>query len=230
MRAGDLENLTHLLDKNAGFTRPDGQIVGYTLDESNGKETPSNPNAVAVGPNVSLPATIVDKQLNLPAPSLGKKNRAKHDDYPRPRGNEIWSQEELRRMLGQKVFVSCASMPVSLENVVGNSQNRVEPKHSILQQQRITAQDVYLGVDFTRDAGTSDGVLVKIEMPKLLTAGDLTLHVDPFQLYVSSPDYYLNAALPRRCFAGKADAVWDNEKKILEVRLIADTTDEVKMI
>lgn len=239
MLPGDLDHLTKMLDKNSGFTRPEGQTTGFTLEEPKEGAVVAEKNAVAAVPAVSLPATIVDKQLNLPAPSLSKKaKRAKQERDIGPKGNELWSQEELKLMMQHRggtaqtaVHSTTGGVSASTpEEVVGKPAQREEPVYSVLQQQRVTAEDVYLGVDFTRDAGSTDGVVVKIQMPKLEKASDLSLHVEPFQLYVGSPDYYLNAALPRRCVAGKADASWDEKKKVLEVQLIADVTDEVKMI
>lgn len=236
MLPGDLDHLTKILDKNSGFTRPEGQITGFTLEEPKEGAVVTEKNTVAPVPAVSLPATIVDKQLNLPAPSLSKKAKtAKRERDIGPKGNELWSQEELKLMMqsrgGSKAVQPTVGASASTpEEVVGKQAEREEPVYSVLQQQRVTAEDVYLGVDFTRDAGSTDGVVVKVHMPKLEKASDLTLHVEPFQFYLGSPDYYLNAALPRRCVAGKADASWDEKKKVLEVQLLADVTDEVKMI
>lgn len=252
MRANDIEQLSHLLEKNAGFVRPEGQTTGFTLQDPAGESNeggaaakPSS-NQLAPVPAVSIPSTVVDKQLNLPVSSLSKKQaaRSRREKDIFPTGNDLWSQEELEMMMKTNAPIHAAvtaavaaaggsgadNIPAVVEAKVGLPMNREEPVYTVLQQQKITAEDVYLGVDFTRDAGSSDGVVVKVQMPKLEKSADLAIHVEPFQLYVSSPDYYLNAALPRRCVAGKAEAAWDEKKKSLEVRLVADTTDDVKMI
>eukprot|EP00796_Vickermania_ingenoplastis_P012777 gene12777-8715_t len=254
MLPSDIEHLSKMLDKNSGFKRPEGQVTGFSLEapkeeQQHGEEgssaAPVSDNKLAAVPAVALPPTVVDQQLHLPAPSLSKKAAlARHKGvaeasmHLRPRGNELWSQEELKRMMVSKVPVhliaAAATGPAvsrchsnaAAEAQVGKQMNREEPVYTVLQQEKRTAEDVYLGVDFTRDGAGADGVVVKIEMPKLTQVSDLSIYVEAFQLYVASPDYYLNAALPRKCVAGKANASWDDKKKTLEVRLVADNAED----
>lgn len=225
MLPSDIENLTQLLDRNAGFTRPEGQTTGFTSEQpKDGISVPSG-SALAPVPAVSLPATIVDKQLNLPDPSMSRKaKRAKQSRYMGPQYNELWSEEELCYLYNHKVPPQAMRVPLTNCSVADTRIlcQREEPDYDVLETQSVSAEDLYIGVDFTRDPSTSDGVVVKVRMPKLEEVGDIHLTVEPFQLYVSSTSYYLNAALPRRCIAGKAEAQWDSQKKFLVVHLFPE--------
>lgn len=230
MLGADIEKLSQLLDKNAGFTRPEGQTTGFSSEQEHDGASASPANPLTTIPAVSLPSTIVDRQLNLPVPSMSKKaQRAKLQIDIHPKGNELWSQEELRYMHDHKVSVPVVEVPAAAPTVVERDgpHQREEPEYVVLEKQSITAEDVYLGVDFTRDGSSSDGVVVKVMMPKLEKSSDLSIKVEPFQLFVSSQNYFLNAALPRQCVAGKADAQWDGLKKSLEVHLVAEKSDTV---
>lgn len=225
MLPSDIENLTKLLDKNASFTRPEGQTIGFTSEQPQDCAFVHAASTSTLAPAVTLPATIVDKQLNLPDPSLSRKLiHAKSSIDIRPKGSELWSQKELEYLYNHKV-------PPRVMKIDGEYRSRApaqkldhreEPEYVVLEKQSISAEDVYLGVDFTRDPSSCDGVVVKILMPKLEKSSDLRIQVEDFQLYVSAPNYYLVAALPRRCVAGKADAQWDGVKKSLEVHLVTE--------
>lgn len=230
MLGADIEKLSQLLDKNAGFTRPEGQTTGFSSEQEHDGASASPANPLTAIPAVSLPSTIVDKQLNLPAPSMSKKTlRAKLQPDTLPKGNELWSQEELRCVHDRKVSVPVVEAPGEVATAVDRdgTHQREEPEYVVLEKQSITAEDVYLGVDFTRDVSSSDGVVVKVMMPKLEKSSDLNIKVEPFQLFVSSPNYFLNAALPCQCVTGKADAQWDGQKKTLEVHLVAEKSETV---
>lgn len=60
------------------------------------------------------------------------------------------------------------------------------------------AEDVYLGVDFTRDSSvaSSEAVVIKIELPLLSNANDISIELQPFHLKLFTPHYYLSTPLP----------------------------------
>lgn len=236
MLPNDIEHLSHLLDKNAKFQRGEGQVTGFSMQKEEGEvqvaDDGSKPSDVSV-PVVSLPPTLIDQQLQLPAPSMAKKalsSAAQEELGARPRGNEVWSQKELQKMFaagyGNKVAITTANAAGStavLDAAADNVKGKEEPVYTVLEQQRITTEDVYLGVDFTRHpGGGADGIVVKVQLPKVEKTADIQIRVEGFQLYVSSKDYYLNAALPQKCVSDKADAAWDDKKKELLVKLVVE--------
>lgn len=255
MSSKDFENLAQMLDKNAGFSRPKGQTTGFSLqeDEAAGREDatladgtapPSGKKTPAAA--VPLPSTVVDQQLHLPCPTHSKEaqqQRAKAEQMSRPQGNEIWTQQELEAVYQASLKAGGASVMVAAARAGGGTgapsakprpmPGAEEPPHTVLYQQKLRAEDVYLGVDFTRDesSAASDGVVVKVEMAKTASASGLTLHVEPFLLTLSSAEYFLSAPLPRKVVAGVADAKWDSAARILTVQLTGDSSDdEVKVL
>ncbi|KAG5490369.1 hypothetical protein JKF63_00489 [Porcisia hertigi] len=275
MNANDLESLASILDSNRAFQRPEGQATGFSLEEQPSSTTragyPSG-NAVVIsagGPGatslqsqgnpagIALPPTVVDHQLRLPQPSHGKEaERKKQLALPaRPRGDEIWTQEELATcFMRQKrdgpapmaAAARVAAQQASLQAADGQARaaalwrpgpsdagNFEEPVHAVLYQQNVSAEDVYLGVDFTRDASSaaSDGVTVRVEMPRVTSVSEIAIEVDAYELRVSVAGvYYLATPLPRQVQKTVADAVWDAQKQQLIVRLKADNSSDVKII
>ncbi|KAK7200297.1 pre-RNA processing PIH1/Nop17 [Novymonas esmeraldas] len=206
---------------------------------------------------IALPPTVVDHQLRLPQPSHGKEAERKRQlaQPARPRGDEIWTQAELQALFVQQrkdgpAPVAAAARAAAAAAVAAGQQPAAtlwrpgpadagtfeEPAHTVLYQQKVSAEDVYLGVDFTRDASSagSDGVTVRIELPRVEAVSAIAMEVDAYELRVSVAGvYYLAAPLPRRVQkAGGADAAWDALKKLLTVRLKADHGDgsDVKIV
>ncbi|CAG9577925.1 conserved hypothetical protein [Leishmania major strain Friedlin] len=199
---------------------------------------------------IALPPTAVDHQLRLPQPSHGKEaERKKQLAQPaRPSGDEIWTQAELatlfmrQRRDGPAAAARAAAQQASLQSADGQSRAATfwrpspsdagtfeEPVHTVLYQQNVSAEDVYLGVDFTRDASSaaSDGVTVRVELPRVTSVSEIAMEVDAYELRVSVTGvYYLAAPLPRRVQKTAADAAWDAQKKVLTVRLKADRSSD----
>lgn len=242
----DMESLAQLLDKNINFTRPHGQTTGYSLEDmdATGPTKVSAPHPASI----PLPSTVIDQQLQLPIPSHSRAAQMKNDgERPKqPTGNEIWTQEELRqvyeasRRKGPAVaspptanHAAPAPTPVTAAAIAPDGANgRVEPAHTVLYQQKLTAEDMYLGVDFTRDnsSAASDGLVLRVEMPRVHVLTDLSITVEPFQVVVSSADYYLCAPLPRKVLMDVADAQWDSSQKVLVVQLKADQAGSVAVL
>lgn len=202
---------------------------------------------------IALPPTVVDHQLRLPQPSHGKKaERKKQLAQPsRPSGDEIWTQAELAALFMRQrrdgpapvaAAARAAAQQASLQSADGQPRAATlwrpspsdagtfeEPVHTVLYQQNVSAEDVYLGVDFTRDASSaaSDGVTVRVELPRVTSVSEITMEVDAYELRVSVAGvYYLAAPLPRRVQKTAADAAWDAQKKMLTVRLKADRSSD----
>ncbi|CBZ23844.1 conserved hypothetical protein [Leishmania mexicana MHOM/GT/2001/U1103] len=202
---------------------------------------------------IALPPTVVDHQLRLPQPSHGKEaERKKQLAQPsRPSGDEIWTQAELAALFMRQrrdgpapvaAAARAAAQQASLQSADGQSRAATlwrpspsdagtfaEPVHTVLYQQNVSAEDVYLGVDFTRDASSaaSDGVTVRVELPRVMSVSEITMEVDAYELRVSVAGvYYLAAPLPRRVQKTAADAAWDAQKKMLTVRLKADRSSD----
>ncbi|CCW59690.1 unnamed protein product [Phytomonas sp. EM1] len=253
MQASDIECLAQMLDKNHAFTRPRGQTVGYSLQDT----TEGNSSAAAPPSQIQLPSTVVDKQLRLPKPSHSKQNKTGQGedsatDANRFVGNEIWTQEELRVILesnasqvsppGAFPAVRCApAVNRGNSKLLGQTAtapltpqcDQEEPLYEVLYLQHLTAEDVYLGMDFTRDSSSlaSDGIVVKIKMPKLSVPPEsIELHVEPLQLILSTPEYFLRAELPQQVQKGMANAKWDATKKTLTVQLISEASKKVKLL
>jgi dynein assembly factor 6, axonemal len=208
---------------------------------------------------IALPPTVVDHQLRLPEPSHGKaaERRRQLATPAAPHGDEIWTQAELKERYikqqrdGPAPLVAVARAVAAAHHATQQQQRQQnggalwrpspsevgtyeEPVYTVLYQQNLSAEDVYLGVDFTRDASSaaSDGVTVRVELPKVTTVSAIATEVDPYELRVSVAGvYYLTAALPRKVQRTAADAVWDGQKKLLTVRLKADQSDtDVKLV
>ncbi|EAN92676.1 hypothetical protein C3747_357g15 [Trypanosoma cruzi] len=220
----DISGLAELLEKNDGFKRPEGQKVGYSLQEANAAGDAScgatAGASMKVNPSsIPLPPTVVDRQLRLPIPSEtreAKELEIKKRQKSKPKGYAIWTAEEL-----------FAAFRARHDATVKPKEGAEQPEHSIVHQEIVTAEDVYLGIDAKRVTGGPSGLLVKIVMPKLERIADLAIAVDPYELRVSSSKYYLRAALPQKVIAGKADAKWDSINKTLNVSLSVDDSERL---
>ncbi|KAH9598690.1 PIH1D1/2/3 [Trypanosoma melophagium] len=218
MNGTDISSLVELLDKNKGFKRPDGQTIGYSLQEVDSREIPSScvTNTVQANPiSVTLPPMVVDQQLGLPIPSdtrEAKKLQMKKRQVLIPKGYAIWTKEEIAAAVSS--HNDAARKPL---------EGAEEPEYTILYQENITAEDVYLGIDVNKSDSSS--LLVKIVMPKQDKITDIAIEVDSFEFYLSSSKYYLRAALPKKVISGKADAKWESNTKTLSVRLLVDDSE-----
>lgn len=252
MHAADFESLTEMLDKNATFKRPKGQMTGYSLqaekgggadDDARHTVTAADGTPTPAPAAIALPSTVVDQQLHLPVPTHSREarqQRAKAELVVRPRGNEIWTQGELAAVHAAAVRAGPAGkLQQQKQESAGGGGGKpvpvpgaVEPAYTVLYQQQVRAEDVFLGVDFTRDESSagSDGVVVKVTLPLAASSAGIALHVSAWQLTLGSAEYYLSAPLPRRVVAGVADAKWDGEVKVLSVRLTSDTTDDMRVL
>lgn len=242
--AAEVESLTALMDKNFGFKRPETQRVGYSGEEEeapvdDGATDPAVPKQTPGG--VHIPATVVNRTIGLPAPSQSREAKAieaAHQSLargPKAKGNDIWAAEEIASIStrGNEAKTVAPSAGAKSAAMSQHSGGKVEPEHEVLYKQVMSAEDVYLGVDFSRDgsSGLSDGVVVKVKLPKAESAKLFNLDVQPFVMILETPDYYLKAHLPAKVVEKKASAKWDATKKLLTVSLTTDLSDKnVKVV
>ena len=237
--------------ESAIANRPPTQLCGYSLSEakststraitnSGGGETTSaeqfgsgidnapKPTGAPQNPGlVSLPPKMLHQseaaQAGLPVPSQTEEGRelAKKkleegslgEKKKKPAGNAIWDADEVDPSFG-----------------VGAGEKEIAPKRQVPEyttsyKHNVSAEDRFLGMDFTKDgsASTADGVIVKIEMPKQESAKDIDLDVKETELSLLSPLYTLKVPLPMRVLTDKGiGAQWDKGKKILTVTMTAD--------
>lgn len=255
MSEADIASLAKLLDKNAAFTRPAGQTTGFSLKEATegaagtaAVAASSAPGTVAANPaSIAVPSTVVDRQLGLPVPShsAAAKEQQRREQTARvrrpckPPGNALWSQAELQTMYERQVQQGPAPLAAAARAAKAPAAasatamptapaNAVEPVHRVLYQERVSAEDVYLGVDFTRDhsSASSDGVVVWVELPGMKQLSDIAVRVEPYELVVSAGEYFLRAPLPRKVVGGAADAQWNATEAKLVVRMAADHSED----
>ncbi|KAG5497377.1 hypothetical protein JIQ42_03863 [Leishmania sp. Namibia] len=239
------------LEEQSSSTTPEAYASGGTMLFSSGDSGVASLQPQGNPAGIALPPTVVDHQLRLPQPSHGKEaERKKQLAQPaRPSGDEIWTQAELTALLMRQrkdrpapvaAAARVAAQQASVRSADGQPRAATlwqprpsdagtfeEPVHTVLYQQHVSAEDVYLGVDFTRDASSaaSDGVTVRVEMPRVTSVHEIAMDIDAYELRVSVAGvYYLAAPLPRRVQKTAADAAWDAQKKLLTVRLKADNS------
>ncbi len=243
-----IENLAKMLDpelqkrKEAGegamANRPATQLCGYSLSEakdpskkstlvSYGSENQQQekPTGAPLNPGfVSLPPKLAHQQeaaqAGLPIPSQTSEGKAfaarvqQEQLKKKPAGNAIWDEDEVDPSFGAGAG----------EKEIAPS--RQVPEYKITFKHNVSAEDRFLGMDFTRDgsANTADGVIIKIEMPKQSSAKDIDLDVKEEELSLLSPFYRLKVPLPLKVLTNSSGigAQWDKGKKILTVTLGAD--------
>ncbi|KAG5473841.1 hypothetical protein LSCM1_04473 [Leishmania martiniquensis] len=239
------------LEEQAASSTREVYASGSAMVVSTGEPVTASLQPQGNPAGIALPPTVVDHQLRLPQPSHGKEaERKKQLAQPaRPSGDEIWTQAELADLLMKQrregpapVAAAARAAAQQASGLPVDGQPRAatlwrprpsdagtfeEPVHTVLYQQHVSAEDVYLGVDFTRDASSaaSDGVTVRVEMPRVTSVHEIAIDIGAYELRVSVAGvYYLAAPLPRRVQKTAADAAWDAQKKQLTVRLKADNS------
>lgn len=246
-----IESLANMLDpelqkrKEAGESampeRPSTQLCGYSLSEAKDPKKKSTivsrygeggdgqdekPTGAPMNPGfVSLPPKLAHQQeaaqAGLPIPSQTQEGKQfaervlqeQQQKRKKPVGNAIWDEDEVDPSFGAGAG----------EKEIAPS--REIPDYNITFKHNVSAEDRFLGMDFTRDgsANTADGVVIKIEMPKQTSAKDIDLDVKEDELSLLSPLYRLKARLPMKVLTTSGiSAQWDKGKKTLTVTMNAD--------
>ena len=108
--------------------------------------------------------------------------------------------QQQRKNLRSKTVENKKENHASLNETVSDDVHKavVQPEYCILYQQKVRAEDVYLGVDFTRysSVASSEAVVVKVELPLLGNANDISIDLQPFHIKLSAPHYHLSTPLP----------------------------------
>jgi len=97
---------------------------------------------------------------------------------------------------------------------------RPQPEYDLVYKQRISPEDLFLGIDPIRHPGTacSDEIVLKIKLPGARMA-DIDLDVRPTFVRMQAPKYKLKAYLPERVDEQRGHAKWDGAKEELVVTL-----------
>jgi hypothetical protein len=221
----EVESLVSLLDQNRGFKRPETQTTGYSNSLSE-QEISAEEKSSAVG-GIPIPATVVNKTIGLPVPSNTKEGKAITEklnelERPRPKGNSIWTPDEMSKLTPSGAPAKTA------ESKTGLKEARQQPEYDVLYKQTMSAEDVYLGVDLTRDGSSlsCDGIVARIKLPRVEKPDTIRLTVEPYFLILETDEYYLKASVPQKVVENKANAKWDSAKKTLTVTLTTDMSDK----
>ena len=249
-----LNGLAEMLDPNIAHARarPESQRTGFSNEaESRGGDA-ANGTTTEGGPGgISMPSTAVDVHIGLPEPSQTQHTKEKEALLKRsklrkfPVGEDIWHMDEVTQVLapaaeaairgGSSGISSSAQVPTRGDKTKLEAAGRQAPEYDVLYQEKIGAEDVYLGVDFEKDGSTasSEGVLVKVQLPKLRSSKGIQLDVTAYSLKLQTPtEYFVNIPLPMKVIENRARAKWDGAKKVLSISLFTDAsgTGKVKVM
>lgn len=97
---------------------------------------------------------------------------------------------------------------------------RAQPMYDIVFKQRVSPEDMFLGIDPVRHEGTAcaDDIVLKVELPGTKLA-DIDLDVRPTFVRLQAPKYKLKAYLPETVNEQRGNAKWDADKELLTVTL-----------
>lgn len=119
----------------------------------------------------------------------------------RKKANDIWKAEEINNPAAKK------------------SDDRPEPEFEILYKQRVSPQDVYLGLsDLDPSSRSCQDLLIKISLPGT-KQNEISLDVEANLLKLQAPHFALILPLPHTVEEKNGNAKWDNFKGTLEITL-----------
>jgi len=226
----EVENLMKMLSAN-GPPRPSDETTGYSKEDVGGDAPPpadatatNAPRGAASG--IHVPSTVIDNQIGLPTPSLTKQGKemletAQKAQRTKVTGNDIWAQDEVSHL------PTPAPTASSQQSKAGRSK---EPSYTIAYKQHRSAEDVYLGVDFTRldTTGLCDEIVVKFELPDIANVAQVSkLEAEPSKLVLEGGPYAVTVSLPLKVLAKRAAAKWDSSSRKLNVTLTVDKSDRM---
>uniref|UniRef100_A0A6U4Q0W0 PIH1D1/2/3 CS-like domain-containing protein n=1 Tax=Neobodo designis TaxID=312471 RepID=A0A6U4Q0W0_NEODS len=237
-----IRDLHNMLDPENGpskmaFKRPETQTVGYSLSEApsaaaaagastaveNNVGNMGTPAAAATPGGIYVPPSVGQNNPHLPVVSGSKAAKAKGAEEAKkakPKGNAIWADDEVDGTYGSALGGALASAAAQAADT------REVPDYDVLYQQSQSAEDTYLGADFTKDgsAAMAEGLVVKVKLPKLDNVKELELDVEAFAMRLRTKAYNLRVDLPAKVIEKKGAAKWDNQAKVLAVTLTTDPT------
>lgn len=220
----------------------------------------NNVGKVAATPGgIYVPPSVGTNNPNLPVPSGSKAAQqrvALEEKKKKPAGNSIWADDEVDGGYGSTLgaavtpassnAAAAASAPATAASTAAKPaassssaaaaaslDHREVPEYEVLYSANQTAEDVYLGADFTRDGSSAmcESLVVKVKLPKLQSIKELDLEVEAFALRLKTNDYRMRADLPAKVIEKKGAAKWDGNAKTLTVTLTTDPAErKVKMM
>lgn len=117
--------------------------------------------------------------------------------------NEIWADDELE-----------------VDDGFDDDDGRNTASYELIYKQRVSPQDMFLGIDPTRNPGTAscEDLLIRIQLPET-KASDLDLEVKRTRLTLRTPKHKLRIHLPKPVDDERGNAKWVADKGCLEVTL-----------
>jgi hypothetical protein len=237
-----INNLHNMLDPENGpakmaFQRPETQTVGYSLSEApsagaaaagGGTTVENNVGNMGCGPaatpgGIYVPPSVGQNNPHLPVVSGSRAAKAKAEadaKKSKPKGNDIWADDEVDGTYGSALGGHVGATAAAK----ATADTRETPDYDILYQQSQSAEDTYLGADFTKDgsAAMAEGLVVKVKLPKLDNVKELELDVEAFHMRLRTRAYNLRVDLPAKVIEKKGAAKWDGQAKVLSVTLTTD--------
>lgn len=110
--------------------------------------------------------------------------------------NEIWSENDFKE-----------------DNM--KEDGRPKPKYEILYRQKVSTEDIYLGLSEKDISSNScDQLLMKVFLPEH-NLKEIGLEVKEQSIHLTTPQYLLNHILQYPVYKDKTEAKWDKNKGIL---------------
>ena len=140
--------------------------------------------------------------IGPPKPAAAKKPQKKAAKAKDP--NEIWAEAEVR----------------DAGDIDDIDDGRPQPEYEIVFKQKVSPEDMFLGVDPLRHPGISmsDELVLKVTLPDTKLP-EIDLDVRPTFVRILAPKYKLKCQLGETVDENKGNAKWDAEKSLLTVTL-----------
>ncbi|KAG2378539.1 hypothetical protein C9374_008178 [Naegleria lovaniensis] len=96
---------------------------------------------------------------------------------------------------------------------------REVPDYDIIYQQKVSAMDAYLGIDYEKDPSTSssDTLCVNVRLPKTNNLSEIELDLSSTTFTVKTEHYKLIANFPHEIQDKEAKAKWNSKTKTLQI-------------
>lgn len=118
-------------------------------------------------------------------------------------GNSIWDEAELDE-----------------DDGFDQDDGRATADYELVYKQRVSPQDMFLGIDPTRNPGTAscEDLVLRIQLPET-QGSELDLDVKRTKLTLRTPKHKLRVHLPKPVDHERGAAKWISDKCVLEVTL-----------
>eukprot|EP00003_Mantamonas_plastica_P030712 TRINITY_DN772_c0_g2_i3.p3 TRINITY_DN772_c0_g2~~TRINITY_DN772_c0_g2_i3.p3 ORF type:complete len:195 (+),score=83.03 TRINITY_DN772_c0_g2_i3:520-1104(+) len=123
------------------------------------------------------------------------------------KSKDIWDQEE-----DEDDIITENHIPQDFDD------GRKRAKYTMLYKQRVSAEDMYLGMSGkTVSVGNCEDIVFKIELPETQSVKEVNLDVKETWLQMGTPQRKLIITMPKKVDAANGKAQWDKDKKLLIV-------------